>query len=204
MAIFSYEYLQNMNEDANEVQEESSLLDSLYESCEEIATILEGGARQKYAKLLDDKDKKLADERSKIYDEKEKLISKGILNREYYNTTSSQKVKDKLDKEYEEDGKKAEDNKNKLGKNTAEAVRIQDRRQVYTAGAEKHRLPHFDTGKNTKNNKESADAFKDKFHSHDKDKLAEKRPNMVKDMQDKKRAVKETCLYILSILDDID
>ena len=201
MAIF---YL---NEQVNEQTEEMSseqLLDNLAEACDSMMNMLDEGAYRRYL----NKEAEKADKLEKEADSHRKSSNA------YYNAAEnspSEKVSNKLmDKSKEERSKMAEkeqESRNIYNKHAG--IKPSSSDVPATMGSLKRELQHMDDrrGAPAAAGYSNAHEYKKEWNKRHgdvgEDKFAAREPGTYKKIQDQKKAIKETCLYILSILDEI-
>lgn len=163
--------------DESTAKKNDDLLDNMLEACDTMMAVLDehGGARMKYVNM---KYKEANDARDKYYD----YIKKA-------DTAKSDKEKD----EYYDKAEKYNEKAYKAGGEVSK----------YSSGkpALIHR-PKSDWG--IKCNKEWKDQFMQDFGGPSTGSKVHSKPGEIKAMQDaKKKAIKETCLSILSIIDEL-
>lgn len=167
------------------------LLDNLAEACDSMMTMLDEGAYRRYMQNVSDKQSDLAKQHN--------------YNRQVADATSSSKAKDiysaKAEKNAEDFRKLSKDNEKYLpmhGRVTHDPNKsvgndMDDYEKFMKRSVEKgNALGH-----------EAKDRWNKDHGDTGEDKLAARKPGTIKAFQDKKKAIKETCLYILSILDEI-
>lgn len=170
------------------------LLDNLAEACDNMMTMLDehGGAYRKYMQQQADKQDKHI-KKAQYYDQAADATS---------NAQAHEKMKEKSNDE--------------MGK--ADEIFYKNSRYLAHNTPSKSIAERLDTDKKASNpansdkyytNRAKAEAnFARQSWKHDhgdtgEDKLAAREPGTFKKLQDQKKAIKETCLYILSILDEI-
>lgn len=180
MAIYDVNTIMESEQD-NFIDEET-VLDNMLEACDYMLTALEesGGAHQRYAKMLADKDKAIQD---KI--DKANYIGTG--------SNAHRKLIDKYQKQREDLADKAAkyvDN----GESNGYASYAVDRKKSVDAEQGGFVAPYHDSYRKAKNN------FKKDFGGPGgKDPMVAKQ----KLHDAKKKAIKETCLSILSVIDEL-
>lgn len=180
MAIYDVNTIMESEQD-NFIDEET-VLDNMLEACDYMLTALEesGGAHQRYAKMLVDKDKAIQD---KI--DKANYIGTG--------SNAHKKLIDKYQKQREDLADKAAkyvDN----GESNNYASRAVDFKKRSEAEYGRFVTPYHDSYRKAKNN------FKKDFGGPGgEDPMVAKQ----KLHDAKKKAIKETCLSILSVIDEL-
>ena len=159
--------------------ERDNILDNMLEACDQMMyglAQIDEGARTKYIDKLANRNKKLE-------------IMKSI--------ASSKKTIDRINDEIDRNNEKAREvgiiePRGEYGKNYYSAEE--------TSGLI-HNSPNSDSDYYSKKGKRQ---YMEKYGGPGgKDIIGDKKPGMVLDAQNKKRAIKETCLTILSVLDEI-
>lgn len=211
MAIF---YL-NESESKNEEMSSEQLLDNLAEACDNMMTMLDehGGAYRKYLNIQADKEEKHLKDADQ---HRQKAANYGKMA----NATVSSKAKKDL-----EDKQRKEWDREETSQNKADRINDKAKRYMGSASYEDDELESDSkyrkaSSLKTQLKREKEDdkllhgrgfidksEYKQKFKSEHgdtgEDKLAAREPGTFKKLQDQKKAIKETCLYILSILDEI-
>lgn len=179
MAIYN---LDAVNEQLNE----NSVLDNMLEACDYMMDVLnlDEGAHRKYMEMQAKKQDAL-EKKSKMYDDLAKNLTgkaaeKSKDNARKYATASSELYHREKGNGYIDDSANTGHIKDEL--KDADKYGKHDS-YYYHQAKEKWMKDHGNKGE---------------------DKLANKKPGVYLDAQKKKRAIKETCLHILSIIDDID
>ena len=183
MAIYDVDAIREHDEDIAAV-DSNTVLDNMLEACDQMLTALdESKARRRYVEALN-KQADRHEENSKKYES----ISSDL--RKLNHDQASSKYFDKATIE----GSKSQDIRWKAKRYDPEYLKDHD------IGSNGH-VYHDDEGKS------SIDAGKAAEQNFKRDLKAypskERKPGMYKAIQDKKRSIKETCLTILSIIDEL-
>lgn len=161
-------------------EEAEAVLDNMLEACDQMMSALEesGGAHQRYAKMLADKDKAIQDKIDKI---------------NYIGTGSN--AHKKLAKKYQDQRENLADKAARFvddGEyNGYASDKVDAKRRADSKYGDEN--PYRDSYRRAKEN------FKNAFGGHGEDPMVAKQ----KLHDAKKKAIKETCLSILSVIDEL-
>ena len=182
MAIYDVNTIMESEQD-NFIDEET-VLDNMLEACDYMLTTLEesGGAHQRYAKMLADKDKAIQD---KI--DKANYVGTG--------SNAHRKLIDKYQKQREDLADKAAEYVDNGESNNYASRAVDGKKSMEDRyGSRLARSPYRDSYRRAKNN------FKKDFGGPGgEDPMVAKQ----KLHDAKKKAIKETCLSILSVIDEL-